>query len=92
MSIHRSLVTQGKLSKHRNVLRRSERLLTLLEEGRWKPEASPLGLPKVRSIRHKLKKGGPKKEAAAGAAAPAAGAAKPAEKAPAAKADKGAKK
>lgn len=81
MSIHRSLVSQGKLARHRNVLSRAERLQTLLEGERWRAGDSPFGLPKVRSIKHKVKKA--KKTAeTAGAAAPAeagkAAAAKPA--------------
>ena len=88
MSIHRSLASQGKLIRHRNVLRRSERLQALLGEERWKPSDGPFGLPKYRSIKHKAKKAKKKEEAAAAgapAAAPAAGA-KPAGKAaPAAK-------
>lgn len=75
MSIHRSLASQGKLIRHRNVLRRSERLQSMLEDARWKPADSPFGLPKLRSIKHKAKKAKKKEEAAApGAAAPAAGA------------------
>ncbi len=90
MSIHRSLVTQGKLTRHRNVLTRAERLQSLLEDERWKPGASPFGLPKVRSIKHKIKKAKKKEEAAAaGATAPAAGAAaKPTDKGVKAAADK----
>ena len=101
MSIHRSLVSQGKLTRHRNVLRRTERLLSLLEDERWKSGDSPFGLPKVRSIKHKAKKAAKKPgeatatagatPAAGGKAAPAAKAAAPAAKkgdkaAPAAKA------
>ena len=94
MSIHRSLVSQGKLTRHRNVLRRTERLQALLEDDRWKAGDSPFGLPKVRSIKHKVKKAAKKPgEAAAATAgatpAPAAGGGKaaPGEKAagPAAK-------
>lgn len=75
MSIHRSLVSQGKLARHRNVLSRAERLQLLLEENRWKVGGSPFGLPKVRSIKYKVKKAKKTAETAAAAAAPAAGAA-----------------
>ena len=91
MSIHRSLVTLGKLTRHRNVLSRTERLQLLLSEDRWDlAKKGPLGLPKVRSIKHKAKKAAKKTEEAApaaGAAAPAAGAkaAAPAAKGTAAK-------
>ena len=88
MSIHRSLVTQGKLTRHRNVLTRAERLQVLMEDGRWKPGASPLSLPKVRSQKHKVKKAAKKKEEATATVAVA----KPGDKAPAAKADKAAAK
>ncbi len=95
MSIHRSLVTQGKLTRHRNVLSRTERLQHLLEEARWDlAKKGPLGLPKVRSIKHKVKKAKKKEETAAAAgteakpAAPAAKGAAPA-KAAAPAANKG---
>ena len=76
MSIHRSLASQGKLIRHRNVLRRSERLQSMLEDSRWKSGDSPFSLPKLRSIKHKAKKAKKKEEAAApgAVAAPAAGA------------------
>jgi len=56
MSIHKSLVTAGKLRRHRNVLTRAERIEILKKEERWKDEQSVFGLPKVRSIRMKAKK------------------------------------
>lgn len=65
MSIHRSLATQGRLIRHRNVLTRAERLQRLIEEDRWKNGASPFGLVKVRSIKHKVKKAKKQAEAAA---------------------------
>ena len=74
MSIHKSLVTAGKLRRHRNVLTRAERLDILKKEERWKEGQSIFNLPKVRNILIRAKK--KEKEAAAeGAAAPAAGAA-----------------
>jgi small basic protein (TIGR04137 family) len=73
MSIHKSLVTAGKLSRHRNVLTRAERLEILKKEDRLKDGQSIFGLPKIRSILMKAKK--KKKEDAAASAAPAAGAA-----------------
>ncbi len=73
MSIHPSLKTGGGLSKHRNVLNRSERLERLEEEGKWKEEDnSVLGLPKVRNIKMKAKKKAKKEEGEEGAEAPAA--------------------
>ncbi|MBI3270224.1 MAG: small basic protein [Planctomycetes bacterium] len=104
MSIHKSLVPISRLRRHRNVLKRDERMLALSEEGRWTDGGSVFGLPKVRSIMARAK-AKVKKEAAAGeagavpaagaaaAAAPAAGAkgaAAPAAKGAAAAAAKGA--
>ena len=59
MSIHRSLGERNKRGKgHRNVLKRFERLLFLKEGSRWSEEKdSVFGLPKVKSIKLKRKKG-----------------------------------
>lgn len=80
MSIHSSLKTKsGALNQHRNVLTRDERVAKLTESERFAAgKNSPLGLPKVRSIKVAAGKK-PKKEAAAAAGADAA-AAKPAAK------------
>ncbi|HEY3325028.1 MAG TPA: small basic protein [Planctomycetota bacterium] len=86
MSVHKSLRTGGSLSKHRNVLKRSERIKILEDQGRWREgQNSVLGLTKVKSIKVAAKKKAKKDEAAAGTAAPVAGAAAPAAAAPAAK-------
>jgi small basic protein (TIGR04137 family) len=47
MSIDRSLKIKGALSRHRNVLSRTERIEKLKEEERWSEGDSLLGLPKV---------------------------------------------
>lgn len=48
MSLDQSLKTTGGLARHRNVLKRAERVARLQEAGRFDPqENSPLGLPKV---------------------------------------------
>jgi small basic protein (TIGR04137 family) len=47
MSIDRSLKIKGALSRHRNVLSRSERIERLKDEERWEDGGSVLGLPKV---------------------------------------------
>ena len=47
MSIDPSLKIKGALSRHRNVLKRAERIDQLKEEERWTEEDSLLGLPKV---------------------------------------------
>lgn len=105
MSLDRSLKGKGGLVRHRNVLKRAERLVVLKDEERWDESKSVFGLPKV-VVRKAAKKKAEKKEVTAeagaeGAAAPAAGApaaapakgAAPAAKgaAPAAKGGKGGK-
>ncbi len=73
MSIHSSLKTKsGNLASHRGVFTREERISKLTEAEKFGAGKSPLGLPKVLSV----KLGGAKKEkAAVDAAAPAPAAA-----------------
>jgi len=86
MSIHPSL-SQSKGRRHRNVLKRFERVQYLQDKGTWQPGLSVFGLPKVKSIKLKVKKAPKEAEAAAGTATEAATAATPAaSKAPAGKA------
>lgn len=92
MSVHKSLRTGGSLSKHRNVLKRVERIKILEEGGEWREgQHGVVGLRKVKSIKVAAKKKASKKEegdaaaAPAAAGAPAAAAAKPAAKAAAKK-------
>ncbi len=47
MSIDRSLKIRGALSRHRNVLKRAERVEKLKDEEVWSEGDSLLGLPKV---------------------------------------------
>ena len=47
MSIDRSFKVKGALSRHRNVLKRAERVEILKDEERWSEGDSLLGLPKV---------------------------------------------
>jgi len=70
MSIHSSLKTKsGALNQHRNVLTRDERVAKLSAADRFAAgKNSPLGLPKVLSIKVAAGKK-PKKEAGAGDAA-----------------------
>jgi small basic protein (TIGR04137 family) len=88
MSQHPSLRVDSVGAKHRNVLKRYERIKKMQAEGKWGERNSALNLPKMKSIKVKVKK---TKEAAApgaegaaaaapAAAAPAKTAAKPAEK------------
>ena len=75
MSIHPSLGKAGKDSKQRSVLKRSERLRTMLEKDQWKEGDDVYGLPKIKIVRIKIKKEKVEKVAevtAAGGVAPAA--------------------
>jgi small basic protein (TIGR04137 family) len=87
MSIDKSLKRKNQLARARSVLSRGERIKTLQDQEKWVDGRSPFGLPKVRVIKHVVKKAKKEKaevaEGAEGAAAaPAAGAAAapPAEK------------
>ncbi len=104
MSQHSSLRVDSVGAKHRNVLKRFERIKKMEEENRLPQDKSVYGLPKVKSMKVKVKKGGggekaegaegaaPAKGAAgAKAAAPAKGAAPAAGAKAAAPADKGKK-
>lgn len=91
MSQHPSLREDSVGAKHRNVLKRFERINKLQEQNKWQDRASVFGLPKVRSIKIKVKKtkegpaeGAP--EAAGAAAGAGTAAAKPAAQPAAAKA------
>lgn len=67
MSVDRTLhMTLGVASK-RNVLKRDERIAIMLEDGRFDPNTSPLGLPKTR-IKHSKAGMKTKKEEAPAAA------------------------
>lgn len=79
MSQHASLRMDSVGKKHRNVLKRFERIKKLQEGGKWNDRASVYNLPKIKSMKIKVKKvkEAPEGAPAEGAAAPAA-AAKPA--------------
>jgi small basic protein (TIGR04137 family) len=83
MSIDKSLKRKGGMNRTRCVLKRSERIEKMLENGTFKAEQSPFGLPKTRVVKVVLRKKA-KKEATAEGDAAAAGdkkdAAKPAAK------------
>ena len=88
MSLDRSLKGKSTLERHRNVLRRSERILSLEDNEKWaEGKNSVFGLVKVAHRKQAGAKKAPKAEAAAdGTAAPAGGkGAAPAAAAPAAK-------
>ena len=70
MSQHGSLRIDSVGTKHRNVLKRYERVKKLQEQNKWQDRSSAFGLPKVKSVKIKVKK--TKEAAAAGTAAAAA--------------------
>lgn len=76
MSIHPSLSLSEKDKKARSVLKRSERLKIMLEKKQWKEGDDVFGLPKIKTVRIKIKKEKAEKAvetaAAVGAAAPVA--------------------
>ena len=74
MSVDRSLKIKGALSRHRNVLRRAERIERLKDEERWTEGDSLFGLPKIahrKSHAGRKEKAAPAKEAAIEAVAEA---------------------
>ena len=89
MSIHPSLSAADKHKKQRSVLKRTERLKTMLDKDQWKEGDNVFGLPKIKTVRIKIKKEkaaekpaeGATAEAGATATAPA-GATAPAKGAP----------
>lgn len=56
MSIHPSLAISDKDKKQRSVLKRAERIRIMLEKGQWKEGDNVYGLPKIKSLRIKIKK------------------------------------
>ena len=55
MSIHPTLAISLKDQKQRSVLKRMERIKLMREKGEWEDERSVFGLPKVKTIRLKMK-------------------------------------
>jgi len=56
MSIHPSLNISDKEKKPRSVLKRVERLRSMHEKGVWKEGDNVFGLPKIKTVRIKIKK------------------------------------
>lgn len=82
MAIHPSLNSSDKDKKPRSVLKRIERLRAMLDKEQWKEGDDVFGLPKIKTIRIKIKKEKAEKvEVTAAEGTAAAGAAK--EQAPA---------
>ncbi|MDD5128992.1 MAG: small basic protein [Candidatus Omnitrophica bacterium] len=87
MSIHPSLVLSEKDKMSRSVLKRTERIRQMHEKGKWKEGDSVYGLPKIKTLKIKIKK-----EKAVKAETTAEGGASAAGAAPAAKDAKAASK
>ena len=47
MSLDKSLKSANTLQRHRNVLKRAERIMHMQELGDWDEGTSPFGLPKI---------------------------------------------
>lgn len=56
MSIHPSLSSSEKDKKQRSVLKRTERIKTMMQKGQWKEGDDVYGLPKIKTVRIKIKK------------------------------------
>ena len=56
MSIHPSLASSDKDKKQRSVLKRIERLRHMKDKEQWKEGDRVYGLPKIKTIRIKIKK------------------------------------
>ena len=56
MSIHPSLTISEKDKQARSVLKRIERIRQMRQKGAWQPGDSVYGLPKIKSLRIKIKK------------------------------------
>lgn len=69
MSLEKSLKTSTSLARHRNVLKRHERIEILKDQDRWQEEQTPVGLPKV--AHRKVNVGAKEKKALKTAAAEA---------------------
>jgi small basic protein (TIGR04137 family) len=72
MSIDKSLKRTGGMNRTRSVMTRAERIEKMMENGSYKADQSPFGIPKTRVVKVVLRKKA-KKEAAAEGATPAAG-------------------
>ena len=75
MSIHPSLTVSEKDKKQRSVLKRAERIKMMMDKGKWKEGDSVFGLPKIKTLRIKIKKEKVEKAETAVAQGPAAPAA-----------------
>lgn len=90
MTQHSSLKSGRKRKRHRSVLKRFERLKILEDKKEWKSGDPIFGLPKVKTVRIRMKKEKAAAEAAPGTEAAAAPGAAPTTAAPAAGKEKAA--
>ncbi|MBN1913497.1 MAG: small basic protein [Candidatus Omnitrophica bacterium] len=74
MAIHPSLSSSDKTKKQRSVLKRIERLRLMIEKEQWKEGDEVCGLPKIKTVRIKIKKEKAEKVEATAEGATAAGA------------------
>ena len=77
MSMHPSLKATEKGKKQRSVLKRIERLKVMLDKEQWKEGSAVYGLPKIKTLKIKIKKEKVEKAADATTAASGAVAAAP---------------
>lgn len=56
MSIHPSLRSAGQDAKQRSVLKRTERLKIMLSKNQWKEGDRVCGLPKIKTVKIRIKK------------------------------------
>ncbi|MFH1397471.1 MAG: small basic protein [Candidatus Omnitrophota bacterium] len=56
MSIHPSLKISDQDNKQRSVLKRIERIKLMKDKGQWKEGDEVFGLPKIKTLRIKIKK------------------------------------
>ena len=56
MSIHPSLAISEQDKKQRSVLKRTERIRSMMEKGQWKEGDAVYCLPKIKAVRLKIKK------------------------------------
>lgn len=73
MSIHPSLRIGSRGKQHRSVLKRFEKIEILKKRGDWDFGKSVFGLPKVKTVRIKIRKEKAAKETPEAAVVPAAG-------------------
>jgi len=71
MSIDKSLKRKSGANTNRSVMKRTERIIKMMEDGKWVDGTSPFGIPKTRVQKLVVKKK-VKAEKAEDAAAPAA--------------------